>query len=112
LRTELGVNPSGSYSDVATRLAEFRKSVAGVVSDASFTSTPADGATGVNTINKDFAYRSGGQWWRLPSTLPGDARRYMTFDGGVVDQTANMQAGLDALNAMGGGVFELPDKTG
>jgi hypothetical protein len=59
---ELGANPSGSYTDVAARLTEFRKSVAGIVSDASFTATPTDGAIGVNTTAGEFYYRSNGAW--------------------------------------------------
>lgn len=67
---ELGANPSGSYTDVAARLGEFRKSVAGVVSDASFTVTPTDGAIGINTATKQIGYRSGDVWYQRTSPAP------------------------------------------
>lgn len=68
---ELGANPSGLYTDVAARLTEFRKSVAGIVSDASFTAMPTDGAIGVNTTENQLVFRSGGQWYGLiPPPVP------------------------------------------
>jgi hypothetical protein len=111
IATELGVNPSGPYADVAARLAELRKSVAGVVSDASFAATPTDGAIGVNTTTGQLLVRSGGQWLKAggsqqlfvaASTAPQILKSSADYVCDGIADEVEVNAALAALPATGG----------
>ncbi len=95
---------------------------AGTPVDGDFAATPGDGAMAIDTTNHLVYFRSGGTWRTMPT---GSARKYAVYTvaatnatgtwnadyvaSGTTDNSATIQAAIDAAFAAGGGTVELSD---